>query len=162
MVTPAQFLTHPWEVEQSAPLNANALYSVSTPDTCLAWSVGANRTILKTNLCGCADPQQVPDAPVLTQQGAGVYSRSLITQPNLNLYWLPSSGAVTYRMQVSTSPLFTSTVFDLAGIPQNSPLVFQPVPISVLPVGVYYRRVDAKNSGGTSAWSAVSSFTMAP
>jgi Bacterial Ig-like domain len=107
------------------------------------------------------DTVPVPDAPVLFQQGAGDYSRSLITPP-FNLDWFPSSGAVTYRMQISTSPLFTTTVFDLSGIPPHSPLVFQAVPLSDLPVGTYYRRVDATNSGGTSAWSTVLSFTMGP
>lgn len=101
------------------------------------------------------DTVPVPEPPAAyTPIGSVVIDYSLSgSTPPLTLHWFPSSGAVTYRMQISTSPLFTTTVFDLSGIPQNSPLVFQGVSPSILSVGTYYWRADATNSAGTSAWS---------
>ena len=125
----------------------------SSPDTTYTWTFTTDTT---------EDTVPVLPAPMPTQQGAGIYSLSHFILPDLNLYWFPDSGAISYRLQVSTSPVFATTLFDLSGIPPNTPLAYQPVAISLLPLGTYYYRVDATNSGGTSAFSTPLSFSIVP
>lgn len=70
------------------------------------------------------------------------------------LTWNASSGAVTYTLQVSTSSSFTSFIFN------DSTLNSVSQQISGLANStIYYWRVNAKNSYGTSSWSSVWSFT---
>jgi hypothetical protein len=126
-----------------------------SPDTTYTWT-------FTTQDSTTHDTIPVLPAPVPTQQGAGIYSLSHFILPDLNLDWFPDSGAISYRLQVSTSPVFATTLFDLSGIAPNSPLVYQPVAISLLPLGTYYYRVNATNSGGTSAFSAPLSFMIVP
>ncbi len=70
------------------------------------------------------------------------------------LTWNASSGAVTYTLQVSTSSSFTSFIFN------DSTLTSVSKQISGLANStIYYWRVNAKNSYGTSSWSSVYNFT---
>jgi hypothetical protein len=80
---------------------------------------------------------------------------NISTNPTLS--WNASTGADTYRLQVDTSNLFATTVFD------NSAITVTSQPISpALAVGIkYYWRVSATNSGGTSTYSTIWSFTVA-
>jgi photosystem II stability/assembly factor-like uncharacterized protein len=90
-----------------------------------------------------------PFAPTLASppNGAG-------NQPTtLTLSWNPSTDATTYRLQVSTSSPFTTTIFDDSTIATTS---WQVGPLTNNTT--YYWRVNAKNAGGTSAWSPVWSF----
>jgi len=88
-------------------------------------------------------------APVLASplnEATGVPTASTLS-------WQASAGATAYRLQVSTSPGFNSTVFD------DSTLTTTSLPV----VGLnhftqYYWRVNARNAGGTSAWSSVWKF----
>jgi hypothetical protein len=67
---------------------------------------------------------------------------------SLTLSWNASVGASTYRLQISTSNLFTTTIYNDSTITGTSQ------PITGLLVGTtYYWRVNAKNSAGTSAYS---------
>jgi hypothetical protein len=85
-----------------------------------------------------------PAAPVLSAPLAGAQNQPT----NLPLSWLASMGAETYRLQVSTSAVFASTVFDDTTITSTSQQV------TGLTVGTtYYWRVNAKNAAGTSAYS---------
>lgn len=95
-------------------------------------------------------PPPPPAAPVLSSPANGATGVST----NATLVWNASSGATSYRVQVSTSSSFTTLVADQPGLTGTSTTV------SRLAAGtVYYWRANATNSGGTSAWSATSSFT---
>jgi hypothetical protein len=76
--------------------------------------------------------------------------------------WNPLPEAVTYRFQLSTSPIFITTVIDQAGIPQGTPLIYQVIWSTDVSVGTYYWRVNATNTGGTGAWTPVRTITVTP
>lgn len=85
-----------------------------------------------------------PAAPVLVAPVAAAQNQA--TSPTLS--WLASTGASTYRLQVSTSISFAATVYNDSTITGTSQ------PITGLAVGTtYYWRVNAKNVAGTSAYS---------
>jgi hypothetical protein len=72
------------------------------------------------------------------------------------LAWNASTGATTYRLQVSASATFATTVLDtgtLAGTSFVVPTLAQST--------IYYWHVSATNGGGTSAYSTAWSFTTA-
>jgi beta-glucanase (GH16 family) len=91
-----------------------------------------------------------PPSPTLTSPANAAADQS----PSLSLTWTAASGASTYHVQVSTIPSFTDTIVD------DSTLTSTSKSVGPLSNGkTYYWRVDAKNPGGTSAWSSVWSFT---
>jgi hypothetical protein len=91
-----------------------------------------------------------PPVPTLSSPSNG--STGVPTSPTLN--WNASTGATSYRLQVSTSPNFTSTAVNQSGITGTS------YDITGLSNGtLYYWRVNATNTGGTSAYSIRWSFT---
>jgi hypothetical protein len=90
-----------------------------------------------------------PAVPSLVTPLDGATGQS--TSPPLN--WTVSPGAVSYRLQLSTSPTFVTTNQDIAGIPST---VYRP-PVAF--ATTYYWRVNASSSGGTSAFSVTRSFT---
>jgi hypothetical protein len=73
------------------------------------------------------------------------------------LTWGTVAGAATYRVQLSTISTFASTVVDDSTLTAGSKTISSALTLNV----TYYWRVNAKNAGGTSAWSALSSFTTA-
>ena len=73
------------------------------------------------------------------------------------LTWGTVAGAATYRVQLSTISTFASTVADDSTLTAGSKTISSALTLNV----TYYWRVNAKNAGGTSAWSALSSFTTA-
>ena len=85
-------------------------------------------------------------------------SNAATNQPlSLSLTWNPVVGAVTYRVQLSTSSAFTGTVVD------DSMLTSPSVPVGPLSSNsTYYWRVNTSNAGGASAWSTQWSFTTIP
>ncbi|MGA2506866.1 MAG: lectin like domain-containing protein, partial [Chitinispirillaceae bacterium] len=92
-----------------------------------------------------------PPAPILSSPSNGATNQAA----SLTLSWNSSTGATSYRLQVSTSPTFSSTVFDQSGIGGTSQAV------TLINGTTYYWRVNATNGGGTSAWSTTWSFTTA-
>ncbi|WP_010232515.1 fibronectin type III domain-containing protein, partial [Gillisia marina] len=71
-----------------------------------------------------------------------------------NLSWNASSGADSYRVQVSTTSNFSSTLANQSNITGTS------TSVSGLDYGTtYYWRALATNAVGDSNWSAVRSFT---
>ena len=92
----------------------------------------------------------LPSAPTLSSPSNG--ATGVPTNPALN--WNASSGATSYRLQVSTSNAFSTTVFDQSGIVSTSQVVS-----GLLNNTTYYWRVNASNAGGTSGWSSIWSFT---
>ena len=86
-----------------------------------------------------------PAAPVLIAPLAGAQNQPT----SLTLSWFASTGADTYRLQVSTSSSYATTVYNDSTITGTSQ------PITGLAVGtVYYWRVNAKNVAGTSAYAS--------
>jgi hypothetical protein len=120
------------------------------------WRVNASNTAgtsgwssVSSFTTGTVAPSVPPLAPALLSPANG--SNSVSRSPTLQ--WFASAGATFYRLQVSTSPTFTTTVYDNAFITRTS--------ASLSGLGrrvTYYWRVSATNSNGTGQWSATWSF----
>ncbi|MFN8358543.1 MAG: T9SS type A sorting domain-containing protein [Candidatus Kapaibacterium sp.] len=95
-------------------------------------------------------PVLPPDIPQLTAPVTN--ATNIATSPTL--IWNASYGAGSYGLQVSTVNDFSTTVFNQAGLSLTQKSV------SGLNANTqYYWRVNASNSGGTSNWSTVWTFT---
>lgn len=92
-------------------------------------------------------------APNLSLPDNGEKDQSLT--PDLG--WSPTSGAVTYHIQISKSQAFDILV---AADSTLSVTTYKAGPL--VASTLYYWRVRANNSGGVSAWSGVFSFTTLP
>ena len=91
-----------------------------------------------------------PNTPTLVLPSNGATNQA----PSLTISWNPSSGATTYRLQVSTDPAFGTNIVDDATLTSPSRLV------SSLTSGTtYYWRVSATNGSGSSVFSQAWSFT---
>lgn len=91
-----------------------------------------------------------PPAPVSPANGSTVAGNTS------QLEWSESARALSYNVQLATDPGFGRPIIDRGGMTTRS-----------LPTGpldwatVFYWRVSASNTSGTSEWSAVSTFTTA-
>jgi len=109
-----------------------------------AWSAVSSFTTANTGV--------IPSVPVTEGPVSG--TTGVTTNPLLT--WQGVPGAQSYGVQVSASPSFATLKMDRSGITGTN------VQVDGLTNGMeYYWRVNATGSGGTSAWSAVSSFTTA-
>ena len=97
-------------------------------------------------------PPPPPSAPTLSTPLNGATGVS--TNPSLS--WNASTGAASYGVQVSSDPGFTTLVYNQIGITTTSTNV-----TGLAGSTVYYWRVNATNTGGTSSWSGTFSFTTA-
>lgn len=96
-----------------------------------------------------------PGVPVLVSPLSGTIDVSLT--PTLN--WNSVPFASSYHVQVSTSSSFSTTVVDVPGLVNTGYVV----PAGQLTNGtLYYWRVNATNSGGTSNWTSPWNFTTVP
>ncbi|MEE9289156.1 MAG: hypothetical protein V3U69_06180, partial [Bacteroidota bacterium] len=128
--------------QQVGPLSNNTTYywrvntknAGGTSDWSMVWSF--------------ATVAAVPAPPMLASPADG----DTVQSTTLLLAWLASSGADTYRLQVSTDSSFGTTVFDDSTLADTSQQVG---PLSNNTT--YYWRVNAKNTGGSSGWSNVRS-----
>jgi hypothetical protein len=89
-----------------------------------------------------------PPVPILSTPVNNATAQALTTI----LTWLPSVGAASYRVQVSTNPAFTTTIKDTSVA--GTTITVQ----GLQNYTVYYWRVNATNVSGTSAYSAVWNF----
>lgn len=128
---------------------ANALVSNSTPNKISGVPSGTPNLLLYT-IFGSAPPPSPPAAPTLVSPVNGATGVS--TSPTLT--WNASTGAATYRVQVSTSSAFSTTVYDQSGLTTTSTTV-----TGLASATTYYWRANASNSAGTSTWSSTWSFT---
>jgi transcriptional regulator CtsR len=89
----------------------------------------------------------VPKAPLLLSPASGAVNPTTLT-------WNASTGALTYKVQVSTVSNFATTVIDTSSGADTH------YDFSGLAVNKYYWRVSATNGSGTSAWSSTRNFTI--
>jgi len=110
----------------------------------MAVVVGANGTIVTSAL-------DAPSAPVMLSPANK--ATGIAIPPTLS--WNASATAASYRVQVSTDSNFSTLILNDSSVTTTSRAV------TGLSNGVvYYWRVNAKNSGGTSAYFATWSFTI--
>jgi hypothetical protein len=92
----------------------------------------------------------IPLPPILSEPLNAAIDQKL----SLTLKWLASVGATTYRLQLDTNQLFLNPIMN------DSTITGLLMPVAGLKTfTTYYWRVNAKNSGGTSAYSTVWNFT---
>jgi hypothetical protein len=96
------------------------------------------------------DPYGRPGSPTLVSPKN--WAEDITSSPTMS--WNASTGASSYRLQVSTSTSFNQLVFEDSTISATNQEV-GPITDNT----VYYWRVLAKNSNGSSLWSPVWSFT---
>ena len=97
-------------------------------------------------------PPPPPAVPVLSSPANAATNVAVPA----TLSWTASSGATSYRVQVSTSSTFVTLFLDRTGVTTTSTSVS-----GLAASTVYYWRVSASNTGGASAFSAARSFTTA-
>ncbi|MGA2624160.1 MAG: cohesin domain-containing protein [Bacteroidota bacterium] len=90
-----------------------------------------------------------PSAPVLASPADGSAKQPLA----MTLNWYQSSGALAYRLQVSTDSLFGATVIDSFPILSTSLQIGLPTDRMK-----YFWRVNASNQAGVSDWSSTWAF----
>lgn len=89
--------------------------------------------------------------PTLTSPASGATASA-----NPAFAWSAVAGAAAYRIQISTSSVFGSTVYDITTYQLKA------TPTDELPLGTLYWRVAALDGGGAAGpWSTTSSFTRA-
>lgn len=123
------------------------------PSTLYYWRVNASNaggtspwSTVWSFTTGAGSP---PAAPTLVSPANGASNVSRTP----TLVWNASAGATSYRVQVSTSSTFTTTVFDQSGITSTS------VTLPTLNAKTrYYWHVNASNLNGTSGWSSTWNF----
>jgi hypothetical protein len=140
---------------------------ITIPDDCVGAMCPADSTYTWTFTTEDPEEPPRPEPPgIPTTRHATTTSFSLAYLESQNGFtryaWNPLPEAVTYRFQLSTSPTFTTTVIDNAGIPQSSPLIYQHITTADVSVGTYYWRVNATNAGGTGAWTPVRTINVLP
>jgi hypothetical protein len=94
--------------------------------------------------------ETIPQAPVLTSPVDA--SAGIAVIPTLT--WNASSGASSYTLQVSTNSSFSTLIYNQGGLTNPAKQV-----TSLNPLSIYYWRVNAANTAGTSVWSEIWSFT---
>jgi hypothetical protein len=110
---------------------------------------GTANNLLQINF-GTVPSMPAPSVPTLSSPANAATNQSLT--PTLS--WAAASAAGTYNLQVSTSNTFATTVINLTGLTATSRAIS-----GLANSTTYYWRVSATNAPGTSAWSAVRSFT---
>jgi trimeric autotransporter adhesin len=93
-----------------------------------------------------------PMAPVLVFPGNGASNQPLAP----TLLWHPAAGTSSFGIQISLSNDFSSIIVNQTGLTDTS------ATISLSYNTLFYWRVNATNTGGTSGWSQTWSFTTAP
>jgi subtilisin family serine protease len=110
---------------------------------------GTVNELLQINF-GTVPPLPAPAVPALSSPAANATGQSLT--PTLS--WAAATAATSYNLQVSTSSTFATTLVNLTGLTATSRALS-----GLANSTVYYWRVSATNSVGTSAWSTARSFT---
>jgi subtilisin family serine protease len=112
---------------------------------------GTVNNLLQINF-GTVPALPAPGVPTLSSPAN--LATNVAIAPTLS--WAAATAATTYNLQVSTSSTFQTTLINLTGLTTISRAIS-----GLANSTVYYWRVSATNSTGTSAWSAQRSFTTA-
>ncbi len=133
------------------PAVHTAMINLATPDILASVPAGtANRLLYAVS---GTMPPSFPDVPTLAHPangGTGVP----VAAP---LGWNVSSGAATYRVQIAANANFTQIKCDQSGLTATATTAS-----GLAGNTLYYWRVNATSSLGTSGWSAVWTFTTEP
>lgn len=129
----------------------SALTSSATSDAISAIPAGTPNRLLYSFTGPPPPPPALPADPVLASPAEATTD---VAAPAA-LSWNASSGAESYRVQVSQSSGFATLAYD-----QSVSTTSASVP-GLTGGTVYYWRVNATNAVGTSAWSGAWSFTTA-
>ena len=136
----------------STTTSASYVPSGLTPYTTYYWRVVAKNNDGNTSgpVWSFTTVVGTPLAPTMSSPVNGATGVST----NLALSWNAASGAVSYRLQLSTNSSFSTALIDQDQLTGTS------LTVSGLSGSTtYYWRVNATNAGGTSDWSSVWSFT---
>ena len=126
-----------------------------SPSTLYYWRVqgsAAVNTSAYSALFSFTTSNAPPSVPTLTSPASG--NTGVLLSPTLS--WNASSGATSYRLQVSTLPDFSVLIKDTSGILGTSAVVGP-----LLPNTGYNWRVSATNANGASAYSSIYNFKSA-
>ncbi|HYQ85621.1 MAG TPA: glycosyl hydrolase family 18 protein, partial [Bacteroidota bacterium] len=114
-----------------------------------AFDIAGNYTAAPTITVIGVPPPPPPLAPAL----ASPIDSAIVQPTNLAIMWNSSNTATSYRLQVSTDSLFSTSIHDDSTITGTSR---QLGPLAG--TTTYYWHVNAKNKGGTSAFSPSRNF----
>ncbi len=141
-----------------SPVSGTSSVSVSANVSGLSPNTLYHYRVVATNSAGTSNGSDqtfttLPAAPAIVTLSSP--ANGTTNQPTtLTLFWTASIGATTYRLQMATNSSFSPVVFDDSTMTTTSkqvgPLAYNTI---------YYWRVSAKNSGGSSAPSSSFSFT---
>jgi len=129
--------------------------AVLSPNTWYYWRVNATGPTGTSNWStswNFKTGNNAPPAPSLLAPPNHATNVSLTP----TMQWGTSSGADFYRIQISTSFNFSSTIIDVSGINGNGYTVS---PGFLSNNMTYYWRVNANNNGGASPWSDIWDFS---
>lgn len=124
-------------------------------NTTYYWRVRARNVIGEGDWSAAWNFTTLPLPPQAPQLMSPVNSATNVPY-STPLHWYSVTEALSYRVEVSESPVFASLFLSQENIITDSIEV-----TNLLPNMVYYWRVQAVNSGGTGNWSETWSFTTA-
>jgi photosystem II stability/assembly factor-like uncharacterized protein len=114
----------------------------------IGW-IAVGCTIMKSETGGgevCALPVPILESP---------YDYEYVYPEDVTLSWYPIPSALSYRLQISNTGVFTDPVFDEEGLTLTSYSISDPDSGMV-----YYWRVNVSNGSDTSHWSGIWRFTV--